>query len=582
MSKVNTRNNKNSYNYLTSRDFDYKSIEEVYKLNFSTQNMSQKDNKKNILIINNKNINDLSRLHYSINIVKKIIPNIVELMNMSNKNNSGERIKDRLINQEKEKLMKNKIKLIIEERKKIKKSISENYLICQKLDDKISEYNLSLYVHSKMTEKPILLSPNKNVKIDSNPINKKIKINKRLSRKSDFNRRLKILQGRLKKRNEEISNIKKNLSETLINKNEILAKIKNLEKEKNELKNIKNDIVENLYFHYLNNLKQGKDTRSQGLSYMVKEIFNLDKRVLLSYFPDYLDFDSINYIINQAKLKLNLENENRQIKKLRRYFSDLIKLNNTSQRNNKSEKEFLKGETSIKQDNNKTQKFNFFDKRLLSSEKNIRNNNNNNLFQNNSEFLKLASTTGTSFSNFNNKVNFNKTQNKFNVKDSNNSKMNKENFKNLNNFNERTSSINHNTTNNFYKKLLLNNKNFANTPSDKEINLSNFFLIQQKLKLKKVEEYLKNKKSLIKDININKVNDYFSTYKKIKNLMDSLEENKKNEMERIFKKYLKKEKSQKFINEKEQILSALIGEDNVQQELRRQKLEENLLIGFNN
>ena len=41
-------------------------------------------------------------------------------------------------------------------------------------------------------------------------------------------------------------------------------------------------------------------------------------------------------------------------------------------------------------------------------------------------------------------------------------------------------------------------------------------------------------------------------------------------MERVFQKYLKKEYSQKYILEKEKVLSALIGEDNVQPELRRQ------------
>ena len=584
MSKVNTRNNKNSFNFLTSRNFDYKSIEEVYKLNFSTQIISQKDNKKSIIKINNKNIHDLFRLQHSINIVKKIIPNIAELMNMSNKK---EKIKDRIINQEKERLMKNKIKQIIEERKKIKKSISENYLLCQKLDDKISDYNLSLYVHSKMSEKPILLTRNKNVKINPNleniiPKDKKIKINKSLAMKFDFNRRLKILQERLNKRNEEISNVKKNLSETLINKNEILSKIKNLEKEKNELKNIKNNIEENLYFHYLNNLRQGKDTRNQGLTYMVKEILNLDKRVLLSYFPDYLDFDSINYILNQAKLKLKLEDENKQIKKLRSYFSNTIKLNNTYQSNNKSEKEFHKGDTSTKQENNQTQKLNSFNKWPLSSKRNKNNNKNNNLSPNHNEFLRFASSTGSSFSNFNNKVNFNKTQNEFNVKDNKNSKKNKENYINLNNFSDITSPFNHSMKNNFYKKLLLNQKKNSNTPSDKKINLSNICLIPKKLKLRKVEEYLKKKKSLIKDINTNKINEYFSKYKTIKSLKDNFEENKKNEMERIFKKYLKKHNSQKFTIEKEKVLSALIGEDNAQQELRRQKRQENLLIGFNN
>ena len=137
---------------------------------------------------------------------------------------------------------------------------------------------------------------------------------------------------------------------------------------------------------------------------MVKEILNLDKRVLLSYFPDYLDFDSINYILNQAKLKLKLEDENKQIKKLRSYFSNTIKLNNTYQSNNKSEKEFNKGDTSTKQENNQTQKLNSFNKWPLSSKRNKNNNKNNNLSPNHNEFLRFASSTGTSFSNFNNKA----------------------------------------------------------------------------------------------------------------------------------------------------------------------------------
>ena len=47
-------------------------------------------------------------------------------------------------------------------------------------------------------------------------------------------------------------------------------------------------------------------------------------------------------------------------------------------------------------------------------------------------------------------------------------------------------------------------------------------------------------------------------------------------MERIFKKYLKRDNSQRYINEKEKILFALIGKDNVQSELRRQKIKEKL------
>ena len=58
--------------------------------------------------------------------------------------------------------------------------------------------------------------------------------------------------------------------------------------------------------------------------------------------------------------------------------------------------------------------------------------------------------------------------------------------------------------------------------------------------------------------------------KKIKKINNKLVENKKNELQRIFEKYLDREYSQKFIFEKEKVLSALIGEDNVQPELRKQ------------
>ena len=70
--------------------------------------------------------------------------------------------------------------------------------------------------------------------------------------------------------------------------------------------------------------------------------------------------------------------------------------------------------------------------------------------------------------------------------------------------------------------------------------------------------------------------------KKIQNIKNNLEENKKNEMERIFQKYLKKDNSKRYINEKGRILSALIGKDNVQSELRRQKIKEKLFYESKN
>ena len=100
--------------------------------------------------------------------------------------------------------------------------------------------------------------------------------------KSDHQRRLKILKERLIKKEEEIQEMKRLLPKIEINKKETLSKLKSLEKEKKDLKDIKNNISEKLYFHYLNILKEGIDTRNQGFSSLLQEIINLDKRILFS------------------------------------------------------------------------------------------------------------------------------------------------------------------------------------------------------------------------------------------------------------------------------------------------------------
>ena len=56
-----------------------------------------------------------------------------------------------------------------------------------------------------------------------------------------------------------------------------------MENEKEELKDKKEKLIEHLYLYYLDLLKEGNDTRNEGLSWIVREIFNLGKNVLISY-----------------------------------------------------------------------------------------------------------------------------------------------------------------------------------------------------------------------------------------------------------------------------------------------------------
>ena len=343
---------------------------------------------------------------------------------------------------------------------------------------------------------------------------------------------------------------------------------------------------EKLYFYYLNNLKEGIDTQNQGLSFLVKEIINLNKRVLLSYFPDYLDIDSIKYILKQAFFQLELEKGNKQIKKLKKYFSDSMINNNISKKSNKSESSNFKENCVIKEENCKGQKLNLFNKSFIKSARNRYNTLMKllyNLFIKKNEMIKYTSKTGNSFLNINNESNLDYIEKELNIKEHINTNQNKEKFNNFVKFNRTEShfysdqkdeiSINNKTKNNFNKKLLLNQTNNIISPfQGKKIKFSNV----------SKDDFLNTKNNLKNEHDINKICDYFLMNKKIQNLKNNLEENKKNEMERIFQKYLKKDNSKRYINEKERILSALIGKDNVQSELRRQKIKEKLFYESKN
>ena len=603
MWKTKNKRNINSYNSLnplTSRSIDYKNIEEVYKLDFSSHSLSDRNLLKKNESINtkaNKNAQDFFQLYKSIERVKKFVPNLSDLLDITHTKKLEKKLIKRFENQETEKIMKGDLKQITDKHNKIKKSISDNFLTFQKLDKQISDIKLSLYVHSKMEQKPILLTPNNMLKSNNmlsekrtfseNNIrkNNKEKINKEDRAKEiklDFERRLKILNQRLNKKKQEIIEMRKILPKLELNKKEIISKLKMLEKEKKENAIIKNNISEKLYFHYLNILKEGSDTRNHGFSNLVKEIFELDKRVLLSYFPDYLDLESIKYLLHQAKLKFQLEQKNNEIKKLKNYFSETIF--------NKKKKKLAEKKDNIKKaedeivENNGDEKIsedillNFSPKKSLKTNRNRY----NNLFWNTNGFSKLDSTK-TNFTNVNIDKNLSNSEMSFNKSEKDKINFNINDYKINNKINTTTTDLKlssvpkdktankNKTKHNFYKKLLLNHKFLNNSPlPNKKINLSNFSSIPEVLSVTQVEDYLKTRENLINDKNINKVIDFFELDKKIKKINNKLVENKKNELQRIFEKYLDREYSQKFIFEKEKVLSALIGEDNVQPELRKQ------------
>ena len=68
-----------------------------------------------------------------------------------------------------------------------------------------------------------------------------------------------------------------------------------------ELKEIKS----NLLIHYHKQMLQGNDSRSEGLTWIIKAIWSLGSNVIMSYLPQFLDDTSIQFLF---KVTLNYSN----------------------------------------------------------------------------------------------------------------------------------------------------------------------------------------------------------------------------------------------------------------------------------
>ena len=283
-----------------------------------------------------------------------------------------------------------------------------------------------------------------------------------------------------------------------------------------KLHSIQHKIKDSLYMYYLSILKEGKDTRDEGLAWVIAEILNLGKKVLISHVPKYLDEKSILYLFIKAHIILKIkyiekkinelnDNEkdkaNKEIKKIT--LRDNLKLKARKTLNNIKKKFiFNKYETNIKK------------MPLIENEKNSSNLNpiSLNKYKISSLFLKKSDK-----------------------------KLSKSN-----------SMIIYKHRNNYLQ-------------DEKGNDISNNIKINE------------NKKSLLKQnkkISFEKYIAWKDEIEKLKALKETLKEK---EMERIFEEFRLKKYSKKYNIDKKIVLSALIGEQNITKEFTIQNKKEKLL-----
>ena len=322
-------------------------------------------------------------------------------------------------------------------------------------------------------------------------------------------------------------------------KKEIIEKLDSVIKNLRNIHKKKNSVIQKLYYHYLNLLHDGKDTRSEGLSWIIREIFALDKKVMLSYMPEFLDKLCIKYLFNIAQLNIEISDYENKIKSYKEEF---------------------------KKDGIVNKESNFLIKNNL-----IVNNKNNNIYFDEKnevmcEYLeKIRQTFGIK------NIKINNSQSYIH-------KIKNDNKNNLKNFPLRKQKT-------ILSLPFINGDPNSVARANKEVAYTNNLLrkemcenIPNILKVKEFDKMVRNSGYFMNGEEIKTVQNYLKLNKKLNNLKKKKENMKLTEMTRIFKEFQRNDYGQRFNIDKISLISALIGEDNVNSELIRQSKREKKYI----
>ena len=372
--KYNSEHNKSS----TSNVFHFKKdVETVLKLSFSPnkenelshiQNNNSLSQNKSILSkkhIDNNSINltiseesnndnlenkyekELNKFTHSLKQLKTYYPNNTDLIELEK--SAGVKIPTRIEHLKTENKLKQQISSYQTEEQniKIKKDIIQKELF--DLEKRILDLELSLEVvvgfekenNNKVIRNKLISKFEK--EYNKNDENKSKK--KNISNTKEFQDELDLFLQRqeynTKLKAKEIEN------DIIINKNkkkEINKKLNGVIEKLRIIHKNKNFNIDKLYKHYLNLLKDGKDTRNEGLCWIIREIFSLDKKVMLSYMPGFLDKLCIKYLFNMTHLNIEISGVENEIKSFKNEFKKVSIINNGE--------DFLKSKNLMKNNKN--------------------------------------------------------------------------------------------------------------------------------------------------------------------------------------------------------------------------------------
>ena len=396
-------------------------------------------------------------------------------------------------------------------------SFSKEINKINQLKNKIDDYEISYPI--KRSYSTILFKKGKKKSGQDNINSKKLDKIQHILRNKVFRAKLNnfILSNEYKSKM-KAEELEKEVNQHKINKNLISQELEKLNKKLKSLHYIQKNIKEKLYTHYLRLLKDASDTRDEGLSWIVYEILNLGKNVLMSYMPKYLDEKCVKFILDKAHLIMKIKLLEKKYNESKKFFIKKLKKNKFIMKEMFDKRDLMKSLDN----NQKDISFNIL--KLSDNSQIIKRNN-------------MQKNVSAIFLKHKNLI----------TKDNNISK----------------------------NEFPLYIEGIQGDPNHYHIYNKKYEEYNTKeIKVKDGEIYNIKNDNLLKENQIVKLNDCFLLNKQMEELKRNKEDLKNKEMDRIFIEYQKNKYYERYNVDKNEVIKALVGEENLMHEIYYQNKKD--------
>ena len=380
-------------------------------------------------------------------------------------------------------------------------------------------------------------------------------------------------------------------------KNNILLKLDSCEKDLMEFKEKLNIIKNELLVHYHKLLLEGKDTRKDGLSWIIKSIWNLKSNVIMSFMPKFLDMNSISFLFLYSdklaeieKIQKKIEKINTEIKNRERKTKKLAHLCKMILKNNHREEYILHLITHNEKKHSKNNKNN---KENNKNNENDISNNDNSKNKNIKKNKKIIDNNLPIIMDRENLLKKTKLKRLLSMPILSTDEIT---IQNKNIKKQKTINNNNLNANDTFKTSLYKDSSFSESsdisnddPSKKVKNKIKRILSEPEYvekyaphlsppKIIKVKDYENFKTFKIEDSFDAELLNLFNTHKemikKLKNMKNEADKLVRKELDRIGKCFYLEDYEAKYNTNIKIVIGALIGEDNIRNELLRQEKEQ--------